>query len=117
MTDTTEVDEAAWDEAAAGIDVRVVRALRSEGVQRAHLARAAGFIKPETLADDNVNGLKLEAQYLRRDIPSLFGPAPDRPAGAPDRPGGQKSAVERGREMARELGWSKDSTPAQKRRI
>ncbi|MCU1592160.1 MAG: hypothetical protein JWP11_3416 [Frankiales bacterium] len=90
----TADDEAAWDEAAKDVDVRAVIALRSKGVQREHLARAARFL--QVTAFDTVEQLKYAAEALRDDIPELFQvPAP------------AKSARERGMERARELGWAR----------
>jgi hypothetical protein len=106
---TTEADEAAWDEAAIGLDVRIVRALRAEHVDAQHLARAVKFLQPELLASDNVDDLRREASKLRDHIPTLFldRPRPDAAAGAPSGGSSSSSAQERGKKLAEELGWAK----------
>jgi hypothetical protein len=107
QTAAPEVDETVWEAAAEGVDVRVVRALRSAGVHVEHLGRAAKFLQVEQF--DTVETLKRQAEYLREDLPSLFvaaAPEPD-PASASATSGSAagSSGVARGRQKARDLGW------------
>jgi hypothetical protein len=106
MTEHESVPESTWEAAAEGVDVRVVRALRSAGVHVEHLGRAAKFLQVEQF--DTVETLKRQAEYLREDLPSLFvTAAPEQGGGAPatSGSGAGSSGVARGRQKARDLGW------------
>lgn len=107
-TDTSEqVDEVAWEQAAVGVDVDVVRALRATGVRIEHLGRAAKFL--DRVGTDTVESLKRQAEYLRDDLPSLFTAAAPAAADtdAAAAASTKTSGVAKGREEARRLGWIK----------
>jgi len=117
-TPDQQSDEEAWDAAAEKVDIRAVRALRSQGVRVDCLQRAAKLLGVQPT--DTVTQLKFDAEVLRGEIPSWFEAPPSAPnAAASDAPSSMPGkGVAAGREKARELGWAKPEgvSPAEKGR-